>query len=264
MADFSMADQFRGLPMGDLIGGPLIAACDAQVRLANATASFIQQIGFVPPSGTTDPTNPPPFDPTTFQVRTAAFRFTRPSNVPQTLDDNGNPTGPIQTETVELDVPLLAIVKIPALSIQTVDITFDMEVRNSETVKDSTQASASVSADASLGWGPFSMRVNIQGSVSTSKENTRQTDQSAKYHVAVHAADTGMPEGLSRVLDIMNSAIAPTTITPNGASGSSGSAPPPPPPPPSGNDPVQLDHDPAADGDLYRLTRVGNAHVPAE
>ena len=37
MSNFSMADQFRGLAMGDLIGGPLIAACDAQVRLADAT-----------------------------------------------------------------------------------------------------------------------------------------------------------------------------------------------------------------------------------
>ena len=41
----NMGEQFRGLPMGDLIGGPLMAACDAQVRLANATAQFIQQVG---------------------------------------------------------------------------------------------------------------------------------------------------------------------------------------------------------------------------
>jgi len=55
MPNFSMGDQFRGLPMGDLIGGPLTAACDAQVRLANATADFIKVIGFLPPatSGTT-------------------------------------------------------------------------------------------------------------------------------------------------------------------------------------------------------------------
>ena len=37
MALPSTADQFRGLPMGDLIGGPLAAACTAQVQLASAT-----------------------------------------------------------------------------------------------------------------------------------------------------------------------------------------------------------------------------------
>ena len=42
----------------------------------------------------------------------------------------------------------------------------------------------------------------------------RTSDNSAKYHVAVHAEDRGMPEGLARVMDIMQSAIAPKSITP--------------------------------------------------
>ena len=44
----NMLDQFQGLPMGDLIGGPLQAAVDAQGGLEKSTATFIQQIGFVP------------------------------------------------------------------------------------------------------------------------------------------------------------------------------------------------------------------------
>ena len=46
-----MAEQFRGLPMDQLIGSPLRAACDAQVQLASATADFIKTVGFLPPSG---------------------------------------------------------------------------------------------------------------------------------------------------------------------------------------------------------------------
>ncbi|WP_253206803.1 DUF2589 domain-containing protein [Verticiella alkaliphila] len=42
----SMPDQFRGLPMGDLIGGPLNSAIDAQTRLAAATKAFIDQCNF--------------------------------------------------------------------------------------------------------------------------------------------------------------------------------------------------------------------------
>jgi hypothetical protein len=49
MALPNMGDQFRGLPMADLIGGPLMASADAQVKLANATADFIKVIGFMPP-----------------------------------------------------------------------------------------------------------------------------------------------------------------------------------------------------------------------
>ena len=191
----SMGDQFKGLPMGDLIGGPLLAACDAQVKLANASAEFIKVVGFTPPDkdGNSD-------------VRNVKFVFDRP--VPQ-----GATATPGQTERVELDVPLLAIINVPSLAINSVDVIFDMEVKNSETTKESFDATASMSADASVGWGPFSLKVHIEGSVSSHKENTRQTDQSAKYHVEVHAKDSGMPEGLARVMDIIQSSVAPKSIS---------------------------------------------------
>lgn len=47
MADIiNMADQFSGLPMESLIGGPLQAACKAEVMLAAATTNFIETVGF--------------------------------------------------------------------------------------------------------------------------------------------------------------------------------------------------------------------------
>ena len=47
MADelVKMADQFSGLDMSALIGGPLKAACEAQMMLASSTAEFIENIG---------------------------------------------------------------------------------------------------------------------------------------------------------------------------------------------------------------------------
>lgn len=246
----SMAEQFRGLPMQDLIGGPLMAAADAQVRLANTTSTFIQQVGFVPPAGAQPgPDGTIAYDPSTFQVRTAAFKFSRPLAGAAPATD-----GTIPTEVVELAVPLLAIVKVPSLAIDTVDITFDMEVKNSETSKDSSSTNVSGAVDASAGWGPFAVKVHIEGSVATAKENTRSTDQSAKYHVEVRASDKGMPEGLARVLDMMNSAIAPRKIAP------AEPAPPTPPNAPMLADPeaAPIGHDGPAqthtiDGRTYEL-----------
>ena len=60
--------------------------------------------------------------------------------------------------------------------------------------------------------GPFSMKAKVKGSISSHKENTRKSDNSAKYHVQVRATQGEMPEGLSRVLDILNTAINPTSI----------------------------------------------------
>jgi len=211
----SMGDQFKGLPMSDLIGGPLMAACDAQVRLANATAGFIQQVGFQPKTPGGDIKGP-----ADLEVRNVAFQFSRPrAPLPSELpapDAAAPAVGAVvgtPMEVVELSVPLLAIVKIPALAINTVDITFDMEVKNTERTSQVDDTAGKFSADASVGWGPFSLKVHVEGSVSSHKENTRETDQTAKYHVEVHAEDKGMPEGLARVLDMMNQAIAPKTIT---------------------------------------------------
>ena len=40
-----IADQFKGLPIGELISQPLIAAAQAQGKLAGITEQFIEEIG---------------------------------------------------------------------------------------------------------------------------------------------------------------------------------------------------------------------------
>jgi hypothetical protein len=197
-----MSSQFKGLPMGDLIGGPLNAACDAQIRLANATADFIQKIGFRQPKSDNDPWLP----------RTVMFKFDRPAQVPSLpAPSAGDLANAI--ETVDIEVPMLAIVRIPNLGIDRVDITFDMEVKSSTSDTSKADQQASLDAEAKIGWGIFSATVKIHGSVSSHQEHTRTSDNSAKYHVEVHASDRGTPEGLARVLDILQTAAVPKKIT---------------------------------------------------
>ncbi len=195
MALVKMQNQFSGLPMGELIGGPLTAACNSQLKLAKATADFIEQIGFYDDNGVS-------------KTRTADFSFER--NVVTGKDALGNDIH--ESETVKLNVPMLAIVNIPSLMINSVDILFDMEVKSSESHSDGVDTEASMSASGKVGWGPISASVSISGSVSAHSENTRKSDNSAKYHVAVHAADNGTPEGLSRVLDIIAASVAPESV----------------------------------------------------
>ncbi len=42
----SVAEQFSGLNIQNLIGGPLTAAADARISLARSTAEFINDVGF--------------------------------------------------------------------------------------------------------------------------------------------------------------------------------------------------------------------------
>lgn len=193
----ALGDDFKGLPMDTLIGAPLTAACDANVKLAQATSDFIRTIGF----GVDDDGKP------TDKVRIAEFGYSRWEQVI---------TGEGESEKIDyvehpmnIKVPLLAIVNVPSLKVNNVDITFDMEIKSHDESKSSKAAEASVKASAGGGWGPFSAKVEVSGSVSTSQENVRSTDKSAKYHVQVVAEDSGMPEGLARVLDMMNQAVQP-------------------------------------------------------
>jgi|10_taG_2_1085330.scaffolds.fasta_scaffold09480_4 hypothetical protein len=198
-----MSDQFRGLPMKDLIGGPLQAACDAQVLLAQASTDFIKNVGMVPQGKDGDPTKP-------LEVRTVDFSFERPT---QQQD------GSVVQEKVDLQVPLLAIVNTPALSVKEVDVNFTMEVH--ETTKDHSESSAeaTMDAEAKYSFGIFSAKVHVHGSVASKSEHTRETDNSAKYEVKVVARDDGMPEGLRKVLDMLNTAIAPTSTPSSDSSG---------------------------------------------
>ena len=189
-----MQSQFAGLPMKDLIGGPLQASCDAQTLLATATYNFITDIGM---EGK---------DPDMNAV-TVDFSFKRPGIDPETKK--------AINEQVDLNVPLLAIVNTPNLSIKEAEVKFTMSVHSSSTDVSSKDKKAALEAGAKFGWGPFSAHVDIHGSIASHSSNTRESDNSAKYDVKVLARDDGPPEGLMKVLDMLGTAIAPLPEKPN-------------------------------------------------
>lgn len=88
---------------------------------------------------------------------------------------------------------LISIVPVPNLMVDTVDIVFDMQGRSQESSKESTDIGAGA------GW----VTANIKGSIASHVENTRESDRFAKYHVNVHSKESGTPEGLKRVLEML-------------------------------------------------------------
>jgi len=184
-----MSDQFGGLPMDQLIGGPLKAACSAQTLLAKASSDFIKDVGL-----DTDASGK-------MAARTVDFSFNKPV---QGAD------GTTTMEKVDLQVPLLAIINTPALSVKEAEVRFTMEVKSSTSSKTTSDTKAELTAHAKYNAGLFSCDVTVHGSVANHSENSRKSDNSAKYDVKVLARDDGPPEGLMKVLDMLNDAIAPT------------------------------------------------------
>ncbi len=180
----AIAEQFAGLQMDQLIGGPLSAAADASTLLANSTADFINRVGFDAEG----------------KVRNVAFGYQR-----RTPNEDGTSS----LDEMKVSVPMLAIVPIPNLQIDEVNILFDMEVKQSERQESATDLSATLNASANFGI----VKVNVTGSVSSHQSNTRSSDNSAKYHVDVRATNHGIPEGLARVLDMMAANVAPELLS---------------------------------------------------
>lgn len=174
----AIAEQFAGLQMDQLIGAPLRAAVDASLQLADSTADFIRRVGF-------DGTG---------KVRTVSFGYQRCSV---------NEDGTSNRDEMEVAVPLLAVTPIPNLQVDEVNLLFDIEVKQSERLESSMELNAGASGKL----GAF--KVGITGSVSAHQTHTRSTDNSAKYHVDIRAANHGMPEGLARVLDIIAANMTP-------------------------------------------------------
>lgn len=179
----AIAEQFAGLQMDQLIGAPLRAAADASTLLANSTADFINRVGFDREG----------------KIRTVAFGYQKRSM---------NEDGTSNEDEMKVAVPMLAIVPIPNLQVDEVNVLFDMEVKQSEKSESSMDLGASVTGSVNLGI----IKVSVTGSISAHQSNTRSSDNSAKYHVDVRATNHGTPEGLARVLDMMAANVAPMLV----------------------------------------------------
>lgn len=182
----SVADSFKGLPMRDLIGAPLMAAAEAQEKLASTAWDYYQRIAYE-----TDENGNP-----TGQTRTLKFKLERP-----VVQDGV--AGEMQIQTV--NAPFIGLVPIPSLLIDRVDVDFQMEVTDTNTSESTTTSEASTNISSK--W--FGVNVQIGGKVASSRENTRSTDQTAKYQVHVSASQQAPTEGLSKLMDIMASCIEP-------------------------------------------------------
>lgn len=180
--DAGVADNFKGLPMRELIANPLLAAAEAQEKLASVAWDFYQKIAYEEDHKTT---------------RLLKFELNRPVVEGGVVSKEGMKQ--------KVEAPFIGLVPIPSLLIDRVDVDFQMEVTDTNSSTDKTDAS--LSTDISSKW--FGVNVGISGKVSSSRESTRSTNQTAKYQVHVSASQQPQTEGLSKLMDIMASCIEP-------------------------------------------------------
>ena len=187
--------QFTGLPIEELIVSPIVGMAKGQAKLNDVTWKYINEVAFqTDKEGNTT-------------ARSLDVQLQRVMTDPT--------DGSQSVKTLYSKVAMLPLVPLPALAITSADIAFTMEVKTSEVDKTSEDKSGSFSASASGGFWGMKYSVNMSGSVATHKENTRSTDNSAKYEVKVHAEQLPPTEGMLKLSDYLTQMLEPTTIAPS-------------------------------------------------
>lgn len=179
-------NALQAIPFSSMIGGPLKACIEAQAMAAKTTWDFIQEVGLNT-------------DPETGEKKAV--------NVSFSFIQNGH--------EVQLNVPLLTIVPIPYIAINSIDINFKASISASSSSVNETSSSEAMNAGADitagLKIGPFHMDAKLNANYS-SKKDSRATEES-KYSVeytmdiAVKAGQDSMPAGLAKVLELLGNSL---------------------------------------------------------
>ncbi len=177
------AAEFQALPLGYIVAEPLKAAIMAQAIAAKTTQDFINNLLTGDANGPKTPI-------------TVDF---------EAMQSVG--TGDTTTiKKVSVSAPLLAMVPIPHLRIDSLTTHFRYEI--SSVAKSSEDTSKGVNMNVETGsalslWAKGS----ITGSVSSKSSSESVMNRSGVLEITVNASEAPMPEGLAKILGILANSI---------------------------------------------------------
>ncbi|MEM7442329.1 MAG: DUF2589 domain-containing protein [Pseudomonadota bacterium] len=178
----NVTQQLGAIPFGNLIGGPMTAAVEAQAKAAGTSYDFIRSVGF------DDEGN----------LIKVPLKFNR-----RTTDADGNAV----SNEVSIEVPLLTLLPIPFLRIDhmTIDFTANMSDTSSSEDTKSEARNASVGVEAGAKYLFFSAKLNASYSSKKESTSTKNSRYSIEYNmnVNVHAVQDDMPAGMAKVLNLL-------------------------------------------------------------
>ena len=182
----------QGLPFDNLIGGPLNACIRAQADAAQTTLNFINDVGL---NQNEDGTK---------EAIYVYFSFI------------------LGGRKAVMSVPLLTIVPIPYMAINTIDINFKATITGVESSSYTNELSTSredvTNTQKKTNLLVYKKTTNMKTTVSSKRDSKSTRDSSfsieSTIDVAVHASQDSMPAGMAKVLEMLGSAM--DLLDPNG------------------------------------------------
>jgi hypothetical protein len=203
------------LPFGNIIGGPMKAAIEAQALAARSTIEFIQTVGFeqqnddalFPSIGVDGKIGDSDTNSSFGKIRTVTFQYKQQTATGSEVD-------------ASLTVPLLTIVPIPFLRIDEMTIDFMAKMTEEYKHKNSTSDNLDIAVNSKFEyksfWSPVTVNFNVAVSSkhSASSENSSRFSTEASMNVHVRAVQDSMPGGMAKILQILEGAIKNPQVAP--------------------------------------------------
>ncbi|MEC8742387.1 MAG: DUF2589 domain-containing protein [Candidatus Thermoplasmatota archaeon] len=188
MTDFGQ--ELGSLDFENIIGGPLTAVVEAQAHAAETSIEFINEVGLTFEDGRITP------------IKTV-FSYQKESTDEQ---------GVTRSRTHNIEVPVLAIVPIPYMVFNDVWLNFNVNLNSVENRSHNSFTGGSIAGRGRFGGFSFS------GSVAASrqKRDTGTVSKTYAMGVKIHAVQDEMPEGMERVLNILEQ-VAKAEVKPYNA-----------------------------------------------
>ncbi|MBO6045468.1 MAG: DUF2589 domain-containing protein [Bacteroidales bacterium] len=196
-ASNAATSALKSIPFENIIGAPLEACIRAQQSAAQSTVDFINAVGLQEVTTKDEEGN----ESTRVEAIYVSFQFIQGGRM------------------VQMNVPLLSIVPIPYIAINTIDINFKANITaaTTNTAEDSSTEDKTKKEDYAHthkynGWRvKNTSSSNISAQVSSKKDSkaTQESKYSVEYtiDVAVHASQDSMPAGMAKVLEMIGTAM---------------------------------------------------------
>lgn len=174
--------ELQSLPFHQIIGAPLLAIVEGQAQAAQATAEFIERVGFKPKEdGEENEIG---------DLRMVSFSYQKP-------DFDG------EMKTYKLELPLLSIVPIPSIEVKEAEMEFNIKVTDTQNVKIQSQIGEE---EAESGHYLSKNRVEFRATMGKmDSSESRNTDIQMKVKMKVERGD--LPVGVQQLFRVMEQSI---------------------------------------------------------
>jgi hypothetical protein len=207
--------ELSSIDFESMIGGPLVAVINAQAQAAMSTVNFIKEVGFKKPKKEEEAGG----DTTTEEPIYVTFKYPKeiaPYQPAVEADPEAVPpikakdAVPAVYETQELRVPILTILPIPFIRIDSTTIDFNAKINSVEYRKTNTALKVDASLEAKAGWLWGSAKLKVSTSYQRTSQQGNTVNRTYSLAINVKAVQDEMPAGMEKMLGILEGVIVST------------------------------------------------------